>query len=202
MRYNGVMEVLELSKPLERMNRRYTFQDYLAWDDQERWELIEGVPSSMTHSPSPEHQRISGELFFQFRSYLHGKECQVFFAPFDVRLPELNESDGLSSNVVQPDLLVICDPNKIDERGCKGAPDFIIEILSPATAKKDITVKLRLYERFQVKEYWIVDPANQYVQVYLLKDGGYSSPVIYSKEEQIPVQLFSDLTIELSQIFP
>lgn len=190
-----------MRKPLEKMNQKFTYRDYLTWDDQERWELIAGVPHNMTPGPSPEHQRICGELFFQIRSYLEGKECKVFFAPFDVRLVERGESEEACSNVVQPDLVVICDPAKIDEKGCKGAPDLVIEILSPATAKKDLTLKLDLYERFQVKEYWIVDPANQYIKVYQLQDGEYQTAVVYAREEQVRCSIFADLSIDLRQLF-
>lgn len=191
-----------MSKPLEKKNQKFAYRDFLAWDDQERWELIDGSPYNMTPAPSPEHQRICGELFFQIRSYLQGKECQVFFAPFDVRLAEPNESEEACSNVVQPDLLVICDPAKIDEKGCKGAPDLVIEILSPATVKKDLTIKRKLYERFQVKEYWIVDPANQYIQVYQLQDGKYQPAVVYDQEEQVRFSIFADLSIDLRELFP
>jgi Uma2 family endonuclease len=191
-----------MSTPLEKMNQKFTYSDYLSWDDDERWELIDGVPYNMTPAPSTEHQRIAGQLFLSFGNYLQGKSCQVFFAPFDVRMAELHETDQTCRNVVQPDLVVICDSSKIDGRGCKGAPDLVVEILSPATAKKDVTLKLSLYERFGVKEYWIVDPVNQYIQVYTLKeDRKYGSPAVYSHGETIPVSIFADLQIDLTTIF-
>lgn len=117
--------------------KRYTYGDYLTWPDEERWELIEGVPYDMTPAPSTNHQRILGELFRQISTFLLDRDCEVFIAPFDVRLPEGDEADEQIITVVQPDIAVICDPAKIDRRGCRKAPDFIIEILSPSTAAKD-----------------------------------------------------------------
>ena len=180
----------------------YTYGDYLLWPDEERWELIDGVPYNMAPGPSRAHQGISMELARQIANYLADKSCKVYAAPFDLRLPKGKEEDERIETVVQPDLVVVCDENKLDERGCKGAPDLIIEILSPYTAGKDMKIKRNLYERVGVKEYWLVDPGNKTAQIYKMgNDGKYGSPDVYLADEQVKVGLFSDLTIDLAMVF-
>ena len=180
----------------------YTYGDYLKWPDEERWELIKGVPYDMSPAPSRTHQKISGELFKQLAIYLTGKTCEVYAAPFDVRLPEQAEQDEEIITVVQPDLVVICDQKKLDERGCKGAPDLIVEILSPYTAGKDLKNKFDLYEEKGVQEYWLVDPTNQIVQVFTIEEGGtYGRPAIYDPTDQVKVGIFPDLVIDLPAVF-
>lgn len=182
---------------------RYTYADYLRWDDGERWELIDGKAYNMTPAPSRKHQDISGEIFRQISNYLVGKPCRVYPAPFDVRIPEGSEADDAIANVVQPDLVVVCDPTKLDERGCIGSPDLVVEILSPATARKDIKEKFLLYERAGVREYWIVDPAAATVMVFRRgEDGRFGRPDVYSAEDRPAVGIFSDLAIDLSTVFP
>lgn len=191
-----------MSSPLHSPERRYNFQDYLGWSDEERWELIDGVPHNMSPSPSTKHQQILRELAVEFSTYLRGKTCEAFIAPFDVRLSAEGKSDDQVNNVVQPDLSVICDPNKLDEKGCKGSPDLIIEILSPSTGKLDRWIKYKLYERTGVKEYWIVEPANSTVEVFTLNEQGqFELHAVYGKEDQVKVGLFDDLVIDLQIIF-
>jgi Uma2 family endonuclease len=127
--------------PSLKEKKHYDYSDYCSWDDSERWELIEGIPYAMSPAPLEFHQRISGELYFQLKSFLLGKSCNAYYAPFDVRL----NADQEDNTVVQPDLVVICDFTKVDRRGCKGAPDLVIEILSDSTAQRDLFVKLNLY---------------------------------------------------------
>ena len=156
----------------------------------------------MTPAPNSFHQEILGELFRYFLPYFKGKPCKGYFAPFDIRLSDLKNPDDDIVNVVQPDLSVICDQNKIDKRGCLGAPDMIIEILSPSTTKKDLSEKYILYEKFGVKEYWIADPGNKVIHAYQLDDKGkFILDKIYEKPEEITSFLFNDLTINLSVIF-
>ncbi|MFP4017404.1 MAG: Uma2 family endonuclease, partial [Halanaerobiales bacterium] len=138
-------------------DRLYTYGDYLNWSDEKRYELIDGQVYIMTPAPSPRHQKISVELLRQIAMYLFDKECEVFDAPFDVVLPEPDENSEDALTVVQPDILIICDKDKIDKRGCKGAPDFIIEIISPSSGGRDRRDKRDLYEKHGVKEYWLVD---------------------------------------------
>ena len=135
-----------------KQEERFTYGDYVTWDDDERWELIDGVPYNMSPAPRVRHQAISRELLAEFVLYLRGKSCQVFAAPFDVRLPESDERDDLVETVVQPDLSVICDRGKLDDAGCRGAPDLIVEILSPGTAHKDLKVKFDFLKADQACE--------------------------------------------------
>lgn len=183
-------------------NVRFTYKQYLTWPEDERWELIDGIAYDMTPGPSTIHQETLGEFHRLFSQYLHDKSCKVYLSPFDVRLPYANEREEDIPSVVQPDLTVICDRSKIDEHGCKGVPDLIIEILSPSTTKKDFGVKLRLYERVGVPEYWIVHPNDQTVLVFILKQESYATPSIYKVPDEVPVQMFNDFSIPLSEIFP
>ncbi|MFH0802289.1 MAG: Uma2 family endonuclease [bacterium] len=192
-----------MTLPLPRKEEKYSYRDYLSWPDEERWELIEGVPYGMTPAPSRFHQEILGEIFRQFSNYLVAKKCRIYMAPFDVRLPESNEADEEVETVVQPDLVVVCDPSKLDKKGVRGAPDLIIEITSPATARKDQREKFFLYEKAGVKEYWIVNAGDRIITVFKLDEHGkYGRPEIYSDEESIEVGLFSgDLAIDLKPAF-
>ena len=147
----------------------FTYGDYLKWPNNERWELINGVPYNMTPSPSRTHQGILAALLTKFYTFLEDKECKVYNAPFDVRLPEGAEKEEEIKTVVQPDLVVVCDQTKLDDKGCLGAPDLIIEITSPSTARLDLKEKFALYERMGVKEYWIINPTDETVMVFLLR---------------------------------
>jgi len=189
--------------PLARMlDDRFTYGDYLTWDDDERWELIDGVPYNMSPAPLVAHQRILGALHLEFGNWFKGKGCQVFFAPFDVRLPEADESDDLIETVVQPDLAVVCDKMKLDKAGCRGAPDLIIEILSPGTAHKDLKVKRDRYERAGVREYWIVNPGERSVMIFTRnKDDRYGRPEVYNDGDDVRVGIFPDLVISLAAVF-
>ena len=156
----------------------------------------------MTPAPSPRHQELSSELLRQFANYLLDKPCKVYAAPFDVRLPENDEQDEDVQTVVQPDISVVCDSSKIDERGCKGSPDLIIEILSPGTARKDIKEKYLLYEKSGVKEYWLVDPTVKTVVVFTqAAERRYGRPEVYSEEDTVEVGVFKGLSIELPLVF-
>ena len=161
----------------------------------DRYELIDGVIYDMTPSPTSTHQRISGNLYIEFGLYLKGKPCEVFSAPFDVYL-----KDGIDEWVF-PDLSVICDQSKIQEQGCVGAPDLVVEILSKTTAVKDRTVKLTLYRTAGVKEYWIVDPYGETVEIYQFGGKVFALPDIYGVEDVMKVGIFDDLQITLREIF-
>lgn len=181
---------------------RYTFADVLAWPDDERAELINGEIFLMAPSPSRGHQGISVELTRQFANYLEGKKCKAYHAPFDVRLFE-KEGDAPEDvdTVVEPDLVVICDPSKLDDRGCKGAPDMVVEILSPSTQRHDRLVKLGLYQRAGVREYWIVSPEEQTVQVFLQQDGSLQLNEVYDRQGVAKVNVLDGCFIELSKVF-
>ena len=152
---------------------KFTYKDYCSWPKDERWELIDGEAYNMSPAPSTKHQRISRVLSTKIDNYLSGRKCELFIAPFDVFLPDyINQNTDNIINVVQPDLSVICNPVKLIDKGCYGAPDLIIEILSPSTSKKDLNEKFQLYEKHGIKEYWIIDPGNKYIQVFHLQEEG------------------------------
>lgn len=178
----------------------YTFADYLAWQGEGRIEIMDGQLIMMA-PPSRIHQRISGEIFRQLANFLEGKKCEVYAAPFAVRLFE-HEKD-LPENVqtvFEPDISIICDKNKLDDRGCKGAPDMIIEILSPSTAKHDVFFKMWRYREAGVKEYWVVSPNEQTVTVYTLEDD-YKVTDAYNREDIAKVRVLPGCFVELSKVF-
>lgn len=155
-------------------DERWTYADYSRWPEDERWELIEGQAWSMSPAPLLRHQRIARKLFTRLANLLEGKTCEVFIAPFDILLPSGDEDDEDVETVVQPDIAVYCDRSRLTERGGRGAPDLVIEILSPSTAKRDLNDKFRLYEKHGVREYWVVDPGNKSIQLWSIKaDGRY-----------------------------
>jgi Uma2 family endonuclease len=182
--------------PLLQAEQKYTYADYCQWDDDERWELIRGVPYAMSPAPNQYHQEISRELFGQLYNFLKGKPCKVFHAPFDVRLNAADEDD----TVVQPDILVVCDHSKLDGKCCNGAPDLVIEILSPSTADRDRLDKFSAYLNARVREYWIVDPITKTVQICVLH-GGFYGVTIHREHEVVPLSVLSGLTIDLGEIF-
>ncbi|MBS0599394.1 MAG: Uma2 family endonuclease [Proteobacteria bacterium] len=155
---------------------RYTYGEYLRWPDDVRYELIDGQAWMMSPAPSVEHQDIAGDLYFQLRQALEGAPCRVLIAPVDVRLPRGAEADDDIDTVVQPDVLLVCDPAKIDRRGVRGAPDWVAEVLSPSTAAHDQIAKRRIYERAGVREYWLVHPTDRTLTVHTLADGRYGMP--------------------------
>lgn len=183
-------------------SEKYTYADYLTWSDEERWELINGYPYSMSAAPSRRHQKVSGVLFNEFYNFFKGKPCEVYIAPFDVRLSEDTSEDHVIENVVQPDLSIFCDEKKLDDKGAIGAPDLVVEILSHSTAAKDMKTKLLLYQQFGVKEYWIVDPENQTIEIILLnKDGKYHPGIVYAPGQKCPSTHFKGLEIDVEAVF-
>jgi Uma2 family endonuclease len=183
-------------------NKKVTYADYLTWPDGERWEIIDGLPYNMSPAPSRRHQDIVTTLAGHLISFFKGKTCKVYLAPFDVRLSEDYSQEELIENVVQPDLSVFCDKNKLDEKGAVGAPDLVVEILSPSTSKKDMSEKMLLYQKFEVKEYWVVDPEGVDVRVFVLdKNGRFHLLSILKNDETLKSKLFSGLTIPLEELF-
>jgi Uma2 family endonuclease len=183
------------------LNKTYTYANYLTWRFKERIELIKGKVYRMSPAPARKHQKASVEISRQFGNYLHRNPCEVYSAPFDVRFPK-GETDEETFTVVQPDICVICDASKLDDRGCVGAPDLIVEILSPSTAEKDARDKFYLYEEQGVKEYWMVYPAEETVDVFILGDQGkYVFDGKYVKSDKVPVKIFSDFRIVLEDVF-
>lgn len=190
---------MPLPQPQE---NEYSYADYLTWPENERWEIIDGI-AYMQAAPSPNHQRVSGELYRQFATYLLDKTCEVYPAPFCVRLTKGNEKRNEDvRKVVEPDVTVVCDKSKIDDKGCNGAPDLIVEVMSPTTAKMDKLIKFNKYETAGVKEYWIVDPNAKLVDVFVLqKNKRYGRPETYAEDNKIEVSIFPGFTIDLSIVF-
>lgn len=181
---------------------KFTYADYLTWPESERWEVIEGVVFDMSPAPGTEHQAVSFRLGGILYSFLKGKECQAFAAPFDVRLTEhLDAPDERIETVVQPDIVVVCDRAKLDKRGCLGPPDIAVEILSPATSYKDQTEKLFLYEKHLINEYWIVNPDGRYVMVYRFKENRYGKPDYLMQDDILESGVLPGLKIHLREIW-
>ena len=182
----------------QRDQQRHTYGDYLTWPDDVRCELIDGVAYLMSPAPGRFHQELAGELYRQIATALLGKPCRSFIAPVDVRLPKHNEANELVDTVVQPDVFVVCDRSKLDDRGVRGAPDWVIEILSPSTAGHDQTTKLKTYERAGVREYWLVHPTDRTVVVYTLLDGDFARPQIHEMNGTLSSIVLPELTIDWS----
>ncbi|WP_315013743.1 Uma2 family endonuclease [Capnocytophaga leadbetteri] len=192
------MEITNINQ-LDPLYGVYSYADYLLWKFKERVELFKGKLFKMS-APSAIHQEISMRLAGELYQFFKGKDCKVFHAPFDVRLLKESQEDKNIYTVVQPDICVVCDPEKIDKRGCEGAPDLVIEILSPGNSKKEMKYKYALYEEAKVPEYWIIDPDHQNVLVYVLEDGKYLNPMNIV-EGNITSQKFSTLKIHTDDIF-
>ncbi len=185
------------------LTKQYTYADYLTWQFDERVELIRGWISRMSPAPLRIHQGISTTLTIQIGIYLLNKKCKLYPAPFDVRLTNKRKSIPNKSitSVVQPDISVICDMEKLDEKGCIGAPDWIIEILSPDNTKKEMREKFSLYEESGVREYWVVYPEYFQVQVFDLINDKFISRGFYVKEDLIPVGIFEGFSIDTNLLF-
>jgi Uma2 family endonuclease len=184
--------------PAIKLEERYSYQDYLTWSDDERWEIINGIPYNMSPAPTRWHQKISGELFKTIAVLLENRPCEVFAAPFDVVLLEQSEEND---TVVQPDIVVVCDESKLNDRGCNGAPDFIIEILSESTASRDLHEKLMIYEHFGVKEYWIVDLWSRTIRIHLYENGEFSIVKLFTEKDSLPATVLQGLNIDLKELF-
>jgi Uma2 family endonuclease len=183
--------------PLLTEKEYYTYADYLEWDEGERYELIDGEAYMMA-PPSRPHQGISMELSGAFWEFLKGKPCKVYTAPFSVRL---HPAEDLSDDtVVIPDLIVVCDSSKLDHRGCNGAPDLVVEILSPSTSRHDRNVKFQKYREAGVREYWIVDPEDKSLVVYALKNGEYVAST-YEDTDTVQVAVLPGCAIDLKSVF-
>lgn len=185
-------------------NKRYTYADYLKWEFEDRVELLKGKLFKMA-APSSEHQELSSNLHGFIWNYLRKKDCKLYAAPFDVRLPlpQSRVTDDKVDTIVQPDLCVVCDLSKITKRGCSGAPDLVIEILSPGNSAKEMRDKFEVYEEAGVLEYWIVDPDRETVLRHVLENGKFKTILPYlMKGDIISSYLFQDLEIDLNEVFP
>jgi Uma2 family endonuclease len=178
----------------------YSYADYLKWTFDGMVELINGKIFKMAPAPSTNHQIVAANILYELKHFLKSRPCVVFIAPFDVRLSKIVNKKQVDS-VVQPDICIICDSTKIDEKGCNGAPDMIVEILSPSTAQRDLELKYALYEENGVREYWIVQPNDQTVSVFDLKENKFQLRGIYHRQRIVRVETIG-LDIDLNEVFP
>ena len=190
------MEITSLNQ-LDLVNGIYSYADYLVWKIKERVELLKGKILEMS-APSPIHQEISGNLQGALFVFLKNSKCKLYTAPFDVRFPQKGESQVYT--VVQPDLCVVCDFEKIDSKGCVGAPDLVVEILSPGNSKKEMKSKFALYQEEGVREYWVVDPERELVFVYVAENKKFK-PTIPIADDYVYSTIFLDFKIHTSDLF-
>jgi Uma2 family endonuclease len=184
-------------------NKLYTYADYKNYSEGEPIEIIDGLIYNMSPAPSRVHQEIISELLVEISNYIRSKKghCKVYPAPFDVFLIEGNTNIDDCKNIVQPDISVICDKNKLNDKGCVGAPDMIIEVVSPFNPNSDYIRKLTLYDHFKVREYWIVNPMKQTVLIYKLNDTmQYADPETYTFKDKIKVGIYDDLEIDFNSL--
>lgn len=183
------------------LNKKYTYADYLTWWFDERVELIKGRIHRMSPAPSSDHQHVSSVLHGELYQFLKQKNCKVFAAPFDVKLHKSNESSREAETVVQPDLCVVCDKNKIDHRGCKGAPDLVVEILSPSSSNVDLNDKYELYEENGVREYWIVYPGEGVVDCFELVKQKYALRQKLTRDQILTSNVLEGFSLPLLEVF-
>lgn len=181
--------------------QNHSYADYLKWDLDERVELIKGRIFKMSPGPNRLHQKISGYLFNSFFNYLKNNPCETYTAPFDVRLPRHSNKNEEIYTVVQPDICVICDPLKLDDAGCIGAPDLIVEILSPGNNKKELKNKFEVYEESGVKEYWIIHPSEQTVLIYSLIEGKFHPSRLFSSGDKVNSSVIKGYQLDLESFF-
>jgi Uma2 family endonuclease len=183
-------------------DKQYTYADYMSYSENERVEIIDGHIYAMSPAPSRIHQEIISTLVIEIGNYIKSNKgpCKIYPAPFDVFLFDEETLDSCK-NIVQPDISVICDKNKLTDKGCAGAPDFIVEVVSPYNPSSDYVRKLSLYEHFKVREYWIVNPMNENILVYRLDENmQYSAPETYTFKDTLKVGIYENLEINFADI--
>ena len=184
-------------------SKSYTYADYLTWNFKERLEILKGKIFKMSPALSRRHQEISARIFIKLNRFFENKNCKIYYAPFDVRLINYKKSsaDKEISTVFQPDICVVCDKSKLDDRGCLGAPDLIIEILSPGNSKKEMDIKFDLYEENGVKEYWIVEPLQKSILIYTLQNYTYIGLKPLVEEGLVKSPLFPEMSFDIAEVF-
>ena len=180
----------------------YSYAHYLNWLFDERLELISGKIFKMSPAPSRVHQEIFGKIFLAMGNFLVGKPCKIYGAPFDVRFPKKSKADKDIFTVLQPDICVICDKSKLDDNGCLGAPDLVVEILSPGNNKKELLNKYQVYEEFGVKEYWVVSVSDQTLLIYTLDEmGKYQPSKLFTLSEQVTSAVLPGFVLAIDAVF-
>jgi Uma2 family endonuclease len=183
------------------LSKTYTYADYLKWTFDERLELIRGKIFNMSPAPGSLHQRLVHRASLYLGNYLIGKSCEIFISPFDVRLTRRSNNDEYIITVVQPDISIVCDPAKIDARGCLGAPDIIVEILSPGNNKKELQNKYEVYEEAGVLEYWIIQPTEKTFLKYILVDGKYQPNKLLTIGDEVSTPILPGFVLSLEELF-
>jgi Uma2 family endonuclease len=183
------------------LNQVYTYADYFKWQFEERVELIKGKIFKMSPAPNFDHQVLAGEVYGTLRDFLRKKTCKVFIAPFDVRLPRKSIEDSAIYTVLQPDVCVVCDPAKFDKKGCIGAPDIVVEVLSPGNNEKEMKNKFDIYEESGVKEYWIVSPQDKTFLVNILTDGHYVTSRPMVSGDVVTTTVLPGFAMDLKELF-
>ncbi len=182
--------------------KSYTYADYLQWTFEDRLEILKGKLFKMTPAPSRIHQRLSGVVFKKLSLFLEKQPCHVYSAPFDVRLSRKNAADQAVTTVFQPDICVICDLEKLDDRGCAGAPDIVVEILSPGNNKKELRNKYEIYQEAQIKEYWVIWPVEQTVLQYTLNaEGKYVASRVLAAGDEVTTPVLPGFVLNLEEVF-
>ncbi len=179
---------------------RHTYGEYLTWEEGQRYQLIDGEAYLMAPAPSVRHQVVAGEIYFQLRRALADSTCRVLIAPVDVLLPKADEADAQVDTVLQPDVLVVCDPAKVGERNVRGAPDFVVEVLSASTSGLDQIAKRHHYERSGVREYWLVHPLDRVVTIYRLQGDRYGMPETLLLEGETPIEVLPGVSIHWAEV--
>jgi Uma2 family endonuclease len=183
------------------MNKTYTYADYFRWKLEERVELIRGRIFKMSPAPNRRHQQISGNIFYELKRFVQRGPCEVYSAPFDVRLPRKSASDKDITTVLQPDVCVVCDANKLDEKGCVGAPDIVVEVLSPGNNAKELKNKYEVYEEAGVPEYWVVSAQDETVLVYTLTGGRYTASRMMVAGDSLQSTVLDGFSLNIARLF-
>jgi len=198
--------ILSDDEPVRQFNEldaslTYSYSNYLNWLFPERVELIKGKIFKMSPAPSRLHQGILRNISVPLTNFLKKYSCEVYFTPFDVRFPKESKADKDVFTVLQPDICVICDKSKLDARGCIGAPDLVVEVLSPGNTKMELLYKYRVYEEFGVKEYWVVSQSDQNMLIYTLKEGKFYPSKIFTLGEKITSSVLPGFELALNDVF-
>jgi Uma2 family endonuclease len=183
------------------LSKSYTYADYFSWKFEERVELIKGKIFKMSPAPNRIHQKLTGAIYMSLGTFLKGRSCEVYVAPFDVRIPRVSKDDKQIITVLQPDVCVICDLSKLDKRGCVGAPDIVVEILSPGNNAKELKNKYDVYQEAGVREYWVVSPQNQWVRIYTLENSSFRESPYYVAGDIANSTVLEGFSIAINDLF-
>ena len=183
------------------LDASYTYADYFTWKFEERVELIKGKIFKMSPAPNRFHQKVAGRIHTLLDVYLKGQRCEVYFAPFDVRIPRISKDDKQITTVLQPDVCVVCDPSKLDVKGCFGVPDIVVEVLSPGNNKKELKNKYEIYEEAGVLEYWLASPQDQWLRMYTLTNGKFVESPYYLAGDVLTSNVLPGFEMSITDLF-